>query len=312
MGEIDVTLIDLFKIFSGQSNQLNFYNVIINYRLPKIVATILTGIALPTSGFLMQELFKNPLAGPSVFGISSAAGLGVAMFIFVFSSLGYSIIIENSWAMIFSAFIGALLGMFVVGFFAWKINSTVALIIIGFMIASFVSSILGVLEYFSVSDKIKSYVVWSFGSMEGLSWGQLSVYFLSVILGVFSSLFAITPLKGLLLGNEYASTMGININKLRLIIFFSTSILVASSTAFTGPIAFIGLAIPHLCRTYWPSANLFWLFLMVNLTGILAMLFFVFIAQLFPNHTLPINIITSLFGAPIIVSIIWNRKNLFV
>lgn len=282
--------------------------LIVDYRLPKTLAAILAGIALPISGLLLQELFRNPLADPSVLGITSASGLGVAMVIFSSSIFGMSSLANNSWLICFASFIGAFMALLVIVYFSSKLNSTGALIIVGIMIAGFTAAIIGILQFFAPSEKIKTFLVWTFGSISGLSWSQIFVFSAMVVFGIGLSLLTLKGISGLRLGENYAHTMGVNIKQIRWLILISAAILTAAATAFVGPIAFIGLAIPHICRIAFKRTDIFELYILVALTGVLSMLIFSYLAQIFPNGSLPINIITSLIGAPIVMSIILNRK----
>lgn len=301
-GNADVSLLDFFKDETASK-------LILDYRLPKTLAAVLAGISLPISGLLLQELFRNPLADPSVLGITSAAGLGVAVIVFLSSVLGLSTWLNNSWLICIASFVGAFLALLLIVFFASKLNSTASLIIVGIMIAGFSAALIGVLQFFAPSDKIKTFLLWTFGSISGLSWSQIIVFTLISCLGIFMSLFSLKGISGLRLGENYAYSMGINIKRNRWIILISSALLTASATAFVGPIAFIGLAIPHICRIVFKKTQIFQLYILVFLTGILSMLLFSWLAQLFPNGNLPINILTSLIGAPIVMSILLNPQH---
>lgn len=301
IGNASVSILDLFDDEMA-------YRLIVDYRLPKTIAAILTGIALPLSGLMLQELFRNPLADPSVLGITSAAGLGVALVIFLSSILGFASIVNNSWLISLASFFGAFLALLLIVFFSARLNSTSALIIVGIMVAGFSSAIIGVLQFFAPSEKIKTYLMWTFGSLSGLSWAQILVFSIMTFIGLLISALTLKGISGLRLGENYAHTMGINIKKIRWLILISSALLTAAATAFVGPIAFIGLAIPHICRIVFKSTKILKLYILVILTGIFSMLLFSWIAQIFPNGSLPINIITSLIGAPIVMSIILNRN----
>lgn len=239
VGNAKISLLDVFNDDIAQK-------LIIDYRLPKTIAAVLSGIALPISGWLLQELFRNPLADPSVLGISAAAGLGVAVVIFLSSILGFTTWLNNSWLLCMASFFGAFLALMVIVYFSTKLNSTAALIIIGMMIAGFSTAIIGVFQFFAPSEKIKTYLLWTFGSLSGLSWTQIFIFALLTFTGTLVSLFTLKGISGLRLGENYARTMGINIQKVRWLILIASAILTAATTAFVGPIAFIGLAVPHL------------------------------------------------------------------
>ena len=282
--------------------------LVLDFRLPKTIAALLAGIALPISGLLLQELFRNPLADPSVLGITSASGLGVAIVIFLSATLGLSDWVHNPWLLSLASFCGALLGLMILVFFSSRIHSTAGLIIVGMMIAGLASALIGVLEFFAPSEKIKAYLIWTFGSMSGLSWTEIWVFTFLVFMGILISIFSLKGISGLRLGENYAHTMGIHIPKIRWLILISSAILTASATAFVGPVAFIGLAIPHICRIVFKRTEISKLYTLVILLGVFSMLLFLWISQIFPNGNLPINIITSLIGAPIVMSILLNRN----
>lgn len=299
-GNASVSLLDFFKNETASK-------LILDYRLPKTLAAVLAGISLPISGLLLQELFRNPLADPSVLGITSAAGLGVAIVIFLSSALGITAWLNNSWLICIASFVGAFLALLLIVFFASKLNSTGSLIIVGIMIAGFSAALIGVLQFFAPSDKIKTFLIWTFGSISGLSWNQIMVFSFTSFLGILLSIFTLKGISGLRLGENYAHSMGVDIKKTRWLILISSALLTASATAFVGPIAFIGLAIPHICRILFKRTQIYQLYSLVVLTGIFSMLLFSWLAQLFPNGNLPINILTSLIGAPIVMSILLNR-----
>jgi iron complex transport system permease protein len=301
VGNADVSLLDWNSNDSAKK-------LIWDFRLPKAIAAILTGIALPISGLILQELFRNPLADPSVLGITSASGLGVALVIFLSGVLGFFGFINSPWMLCLASILGALLGLLLIVFFSSRLSSTAGLIIIGMMIAGFSSAIIGILQFFAPSEKIKTYLVWTFGSITGLTWSQILVYFIMVSAGILISLFTLKGISGLRIGENYAHTMGISIPKTRWMILISSAILTASATAFVGPIAFIGLAIPHICRIAFKETQILRLYTLVFLLGIFSMLLFAWISQIFPSGSLPINILTSLIGAPIVVSIILHKS----
>lgn len=301
VGNASISLLDAWDNESAKK-------LVVDFRLPKTLAALLTGIALPISGLLLQELFRNPLADPSVLGITSASGLGVALVIFLSSILGFYGILNNPWLLSFASILGAFLGLALIVFFSARLKSTGSLIIIGMMIAGFSSAIIGILQFFAPSEKIKTYLLWTFGSISGLSWSHISVYALMVAIGILISIFSLKGISGMRLGENYAHTMGIPIKKTRGLILLSSAILTASATAFVGPIAFIGLAIPHICRIAFQESSVVKLYSLVILVGIFSMLLFAWISQIFPTGSLPINILTSLIGAPIVMSIILHKS----
>lgn len=307
IGKVAIPISDILTVFNGSSDEIST-NLILNFRIPKSIAAILVGIALPVAGFLMQELFKNPLAEPSVLGVTSMASLGVGIVIFLFSILGLDMYLNNPWLIIIASLIGSLVALLLILSFSTKIKSSASLVILGFMLSGLTGALIGMMQYIAPSDKIKTFLMWGFGSLSGLTWEQLAVFFLFIIIGLGISLFTLRGISALLLGERYAATMGINTERLRILILISTAILTAAATAFTGPIGFVGLVIPHLCRTFLKTGDIRLLFKWVITTGIFSMLLFSILTEAFPFGTLPINIITSLIGAPIVISILLNNK----
>ena len=308
LGSTTHSFSDFYNIFDPENQTL--IKIIFQHRLPRSLTAILTGIALPLSGWVLQEYFRNPLAGPSVLGVTSSAGLGVAIIIVLGSSLGFGLLVYQPWFLILGALFGAFATMFILLIVAKKITSTTALIIVGFMIAALSGSLIGVLEFFASDRELKSYVLWSFGSLNGLNPHQLIYFSLFTFLGLLLIRFQIPSLIKMQLGENYARTMGVNVSKLRLNLIIASSLLTGVCTALVGPIAFIGLAVPHICRIYLKTSNFYLLFAYIIILGILFMLIFSMIAELFPGGALPINIITALFGAPIVLSIIFKNRSL--
>lgn len=303
IGKVEIPI----KEIIGSTDEVN-RNLVLNFRLPKSITAVLIGLSLPIAGFLMQELFKNPLAEPSVLGVTSMASLGVAIVIFLFTTLGLDTWLNNPWLLIFASFIGSIFALFFILLFLNKVKSSASLVILGFMLSGLTVAFIGLMQYFSTSDKIKTFLMWGFGSISGLSWEQVGVFALFVSFGLIGSIFTLRGISALILGEKYAQSVGIDIKKLRILILVSAALLTASATAFTGPIAFVGLAVPHICRSVLKTGNMRLLFRWVLLAGVCIMLLFSILTDLFPFGTLPINIITSLIGAPIVISILLNNK----
>ena len=308
VGKVSISFNEIYHVFFGTSDEM-INNLVLNFRLPKSITALLVGISLPISGFLMQELFKNPLADPSVLGITSMASLGVGVVIFLFSIIGLDQYLNNPWITIIASFLGAITALLIVIVFSFRVKSAASLVILGFMISGLSGALIGMMQYFAPSDKIKAFLIWGFGSLSGLSWQQISIFALFVLSGIIVSLFSLRGITALLLGERYAQSLGINIKKLRFIILIATALLTASATAFAGPIGFIGLAIPHICRTLLKTGDMRVLYRWIFVSGIFFMLLFSILTEIFPFGTLPINIITALFGSPIVISILLNNKN---
>ncbi len=287
--------------------------IIIDYRLPKAFTAIIVGSGLSLSGLLMQTLFRNPLAGPFVLGISSGASLGVAILVLGSSFLTSVAFLSSGFSLALFASLGSFLVLIAVMLIATKVRDTMAILIIGLMFGSITTAIVSVLSYFSNSEKLQQYVFWTFGSLGDLSWNALLLLFTIFSFGVLISVYSLKSLNSLLLGENYAKSLGLNIKKSRYLIIIATSLLAGSVTAFAGPIVFIGLAVPHLTRQLFNTTNHRVLVPAVLLYGAIIMLFCDTIAQLpSSEYTLPINAITSLIGAPVVIwLLIRKRKMIF-
>ncbi len=299
---------------SDTTNQ-SWQYIVTSYRLPKTITAILVGSSLAISGLLMQTLFRNPLAGPFVLGISSGASLGVATLLLSAGIFGGAVagLATSSYALVIAASLGSFLVLLIVLLAARKVRNTMSILIIGLMFGSFTSAIISILAYFSNAEQLQQFMFWSFGSVGNLNWIDISIFLTLVLLGLIMILFILKPLNSLLLGEDYAKSMGVNFNKTRTIALIATSILTGVCTAFAGPIAFIGLAVPHLTKLIIVTSNHKILLPAVAIMGAILMLISDTIAQL-PNstYTLPINAVTTLFGAPIVIwLLVRKRKILF-
>ena len=314
-GSVSIPFKDIFAIFIGDENiKESWQTIILNFRLPKAITAILVGSGLSISGLLMQTLFRNPLAGPFVLGISSGASLGVALLILGTSFFGsFTLLAYSNWSIAIASSLGSFLVLSAVIFAANKVRNTMSILIIGLMFGSFTAAIISVLSYFSEAQQIQQYVFWSFGSLGNLSWDELSIFILIYLLG-FAGVFAIIkPLNSFLLGEKYAKSLGINIKQSRLIILVITSLLTGVITAFSGPIAFIGLAVPHIAKLIFTTSNHKILIPATAITGAIVLLICDIIAQVpTSEYTLPINAITSLFGAPVVIWLLIRKKKLYV
>ena len=316
LGSVLIPWSDTLSSLLGSSvEKESWRNIIINYRLPKAFTAVIAGSGLGISGLLMQTLFRNPLAGPFVLGISSGASLGVALLILGSAYIGgYTVsFLISDWGLLIAASIGSIFVLFLVLLVSAKVQDTMAILIIGLMFGSITTAIVSVLSYFAPAEKLQRYIFWRFGSLGSLSWADLLILFGMFFTGMLFAIIAIKPLNTLLLGENYARSLGLNIKKSRFLIIISTGILAGSITAFTGPIAFIGLAVPHLTRQLFHTSDHKTLIPAVILLGSIIMLLCDTIAQL-PGieYTLPINAITSLIGAPVVIwLLVRKRKMLF-
>ncbi len=314
LGSVYIPPADALKILFGQPiDSVSSEQILLNFRLPKALTAILVGSALGISGLQMQTFFRNPLAGPFVLGISSGASLGAALLIL--GGFGWGI---SAWdgvvfasAQVIAAAAGAVLVMLAVIAVARSLRDAMSLLIVGLMFSSTTGALVSIMQYFSQSDDIQAYMLWSFGSLGGLSWQEMWVFVPVIMLGLLLSFASAKQLNLLLLGEQYARSMGLNIRKARLIIITSTCILAGTVTAFCGPIAFIGIAVPHMVRMLFPTSDHLLLIPLVCLMGAGTMLFCDLIAQLpGSSNLLPINAVTSLVGGPIVIWIIISRRNL--
>lgn len=310
-GQVAIPLKEVFKSLLGSTASKDTWEYIIfNFRLPKAITAILVGIGLSISGLLMQTLFRNPLAGPYVLGLSSGSSLGVALVILASNILGFGIL-NLEVSIILASCLGSFLVMLLVLIISQRLRDTATILIVGLMFSSFTSAIVSVLTYFSSAEQLQKFTFWSMGNLGNLSWKNIFVLFISVLLGLLMSLLSIKSLDALLLGENYAKSMGLNVKKSRYVIIIATSILAGSITAFAGPIAFVGLAVPHLAKLLFQTSNHKILFWSTILIGGILMLFCDMISQL-PglDFTLPINAITSIIGAPIVIWLLIRKKNL--
>lgn len=313
LGSVNIPLKDvLSSLTGGQATKSTWEYIILNYRLPKAITAVLVGTGLSVSGLLMQTLFRNPLAGPYVLGLSSGASLGVA---FVILGAGLlpsflSVIALSSYGIVIASTCGSTLVLLLVLLVSQRLRDTMAILIVGLMFGSFTTAIVSVLTYFSTAEQLQKFTFWSMGSLGNLSWSTIGILTVCVIVGLLLSAKSIKPLNALLLGENYAKSMGLNFNQARLIIIFATSILSGAITAFAGPIAFIGLAVPHIAKLTFQTSNHTVLFWSTLFFGAIIMLFCDIVSQM-PGFdvTLPINAITSIIGAPVVIWLLVRKRN---
>lgn len=305
VGEVWATLM-------GNATDASHATIILKMRLPKVIVAIASGMALSASGLQMQTLFRNPLAGPYVLGINSGASLGVALFTLAAPLLG---IATSSWLRMFGitgmAWIGSAAILLLVMSLSRKIRNINVILIIGMMLSSAISAVVGILQYMGTDESLKAFVVWTMGSVATVTTEQLHILVPVVIVGLMLAVVAIKPLNILLLGEAYAETMGLNLTRSRIIIFLSTTLLAGSVTAFCGPIGFIGLAIPHLARMTFRTADNRVLMPATILWGGVSMLICTVVCDIVARNgmMLPINTITSLLGIPIIIYVVLHNNN---
>ena len=313
-GQVSIPLKEIFKILLGQeSSKSTWEYIILNFRLPKAITAILVGMGLSISGLLMQTLFRNPLAGPYVLGLSSGSSLGVA---FVILGAGFlpsflNEVVLSNYGIVLASCLGSFLVVLAILIVAQRLRNTMSILIFGLMFGSFAGAIVNVLTYFSSAEKLQKFTFWSMGNLGNLSWNSIGILGTVVGCGLLLSLFSIKSLDALLLGENYAKSVGLNFKKARLIIIIATSILAGSITAFAGPIAFIGLAVPHIAKLIFQTSNHKTLFFSTHLIGGILMLICDIISQMpYLSMTLPINAITSIMGAPVVIWLLIGKKNI--
>ncbi len=301
----------ILSFFAPLQSDETFRTIILDFRLPKALTAIFTGAALSLSGLQMQTVFRNPLAGPYVLGISAGASLGVALFVLGFSSvLAFGIVTATgAWTLAIVAWAGSFLVMLLVLYVSLRVNDIMTILILGILFTSAVAAIVSILQYFSNESMLKAFIIWTMGSLGSVTKSQLSVLIPAIVLGTVLAFIKIKDLNAFLLGENYARSLGVSIKGSRVIIFLSTSLLAGTITAFCGPIGFIGIAVPHICRVLFKTSNHLVLVPAVVLTGSAVMLFSDIVSQL-PGmqSTLPINSVTALIGIPIIIWMIVKNK----
>ncbi|MEO8254556.1 MAG: iron ABC transporter permease [Flavobacterium sp.] len=314
LGSIAIPFKEIYQsLTGGQASKSTWEYIIINYRLPKAITVILVGMGLAISGLLMQTLFRNPLAGPYVLGLSSGASLGVA-FVILGAGLVPAFLQEillSSYGIVLASTLGSSCVLLAVLLVSIRLRDTMTILIVGLMFGSLSTAIVGTLSYFSTAEQLQKFTFWSLGNLGNLSWTSICILAFCVLLGLLLSLASIKSLNALLLGENYARSLGLNYQKTRLIIILATSILAGSITAFAGPIAFIGLAVPHIAKLVFQTSNHSILFWGTLLFGAMIMLICDTIAQV-PGGatTLPINAVTSIFGAPIVIWLLLRKQKM--
>ena len=308
LGSVSIPASDVLRILMGdESEKASWQFIILQSRLPQAITAMFCGASLAVSGLMLQTAFRNPLAGPSIFGINSGAGLGVAL-VMLFLGGGLSIgsvSVSGFAAILAAAFIGAMAVMAVIFFFSTLVRNNVMLLIIGIMIGYISNSAISLLNFFATDEGVKSYMVWGMGSFGGVSMTSMPVFLTVSIAGLFGALMLIKPLNALMLGDRYAENLGINIIRVRNWLLIVTGLLTAIVTAFCGPVAFIGLAVPHIARLMLQTDNhrslLPATILMGSVVALLCNLLCVLPGE---SGVIPLNAVTPLIGAPVIIYVI--------
>lgn len=300
-------VIDAIFRTTGNNSEI----IILKFRLPKAITALIVGVALSLSGLQMQTVFRNPMAGPYVLGISSGASLGVAFVILGFSSAVTPDSLNNlgNWILVAAAWTGAGAVMLLIMAISSRVKDIMTILILGIMLSSGISAIVTIMQYFSSESMLKTYVIWTMGSLGNLTENQLNVLLISVSAGVLLSLFSSKMLNALLLGENYAGSIGLNVRFARGVIFICTSILAGSVTAFCGPIGFIGIAVPHITRILFKTSDHRILIPGTIVLGGAVMLLSDIISQLPGSESvLPLNAVTSLIGIPVVIWVIMRNK----
>jgi iron complex transport system permease protein len=301
---------DFLRLLFRKTEHTNAEYILYSIRFPRIITAVLVGSGLSVAGLMLQTLFHNPLAGPYVLGISSGAGLGVA--IYTMSTVLFAGIqpLITAGGQAVAAMIGSGLVFFLILLFSFRLNDSVSLLIVGIMTGSLVGAIVGILQYFGSSDSVHKFVIWSLGSLGSVSWIHIIIILPVYLISIIASILIIKPLDFMLMGETHARVSGVNVRLIRIIMIIIASLLAGTLTAFAGPIAFVGMTIPHLTRLLFGKINHKNIIPGVILSGTLLMLICDIISQVPGKATvLPINSVTAIFGAPVVVFLILhNRK----
>lgn len=317
VGAVDIPVGDVFRILGSAVGLTSIEDgqgvgsyIVLNSRLPQAVTAMFCGASLAVSGLMLQTAFRNPLAGPSIFGINSGASLGVALVMLLLGGniTAGSFSLSGFAAILFAAFVGAMVVMALILFFSTLVKNNVMLLIIGIMIGYLATSAISLLNFFATDAGVQSYMVWGLGNFGGVTINQLPVFVIVSILGLLASVALIKPLNALLLGEQYAENLGINTRRVRFYLLLVTGILTAITTAFCGPVAFIGLAVPHIARMVIGTENHRQLLPSTILMGGIVALVCNIISVL-PGDAgiIPLNAVTPLIGAPVIIYVIMRR-----
>ena len=309
-GSVKIPLHQILESLTGQSEQNIWNDIIWQFRFPKAITCVIAGASLATGGLMMQTLFRNPLAGPDVLGLSAGASLLVSLMILSGNAI---FLFSGPWAISIAASIGSASIFILIISISERLRDNVSLLIIGLMIAAVMQSIVSVLQFVSKAEDLQTFMIWTLGSVGGTSWVEIEVMCVVFLVGGVISFASIKSLNALLLGDNYAQSVGINLKRSRLLIVLATSLLTGVVTAFCGPIAFVGLAVPHMIRLIIKTSNHKILIPAVMIGGAALILFCDSVAQL-PGSTqiLPLNAVTSVIGAPVVIWMVLRQKNVKV
>lgn len=313
VGTVDIPPLDVWNVLTGEADTVrpSWQFIVQEVRLPQALTALLCGAALAASGLMLQTAFRNPLAGPSILGIDSGASLGVAIVMLLSggSLMAGKMALSGFLAVTVAAFVGAMAVMGLLLFFSTLLKSDVLLLIVGVMIGYAGSSIISLLNFFSTAEGVHSYMIWGMGSFGGVSMEQIPWFASLVTVGIVLSLLMVKPLNAMLLGNQYAENLGINMHRTRIYLLLATGLLAASTTAFCGPISFLGLAVPHMARLLLRKADHRTLMPLSLLTGTTVALLCNLLCTLPGDQgTVPLSAITPLLGVPVILYVLCHRR----
>ncbi|MDD2299396.1 MAG: iron ABC transporter permease [Fermentimonas sp.] len=311
-GNAPISVKDAWSSLFGGSGNVIVDEIIRNYRLPKAVTAVIAGSALSVSGLLMQTLFRNPLAGPDVLGVSAGAGLGVALLTMLSGSAVYPFISSlGSMAQVIAAVTGAALVLILILGVSARIKDSITILVLGMIFGYVASALVTILQSFADPDSLKVFITWTFGSLGDVTWDKMPLLILLVSAGVILAFLLQKALNSLLLGENYAVSAGLNTKRARILIISISAVITGTVTAFTGPIAFVGVVIPHFARAFFGTVNHKTILPATILLGSILMLVCDIVSQVpIANRTLPINAVSAMFGAPMIIWIVLKRKKL--
>ncbi len=309
IGSANIPISDTINFFLSRPVDNQVKTIISEYRVPKTITAIFAGIALSISGLQMQTIFRNPLAGPFILGISSGAAMGISLLLMTPLVVIIGNTTASAWLMVLFAWLGAWVVLFIIFSVSLRVRNIMTVLIIGILISSALTSIINILQYFSEQSQLKTFVVWTMGSLSGVTLNQLPIFLIPILSGIIIAFLSYGYLNLYLLGENYAQTSGMNLSLTRLIIFLSTGLLTGTVTAFCGPIGFIGIIVPHLARMLFKSSNHKILIPASALIGASFLLASDILSSV-PEYggALPVNSITALLGIPIVIKLIFSNK----
>ena len=310
-GSVHIPLSEILGIlFNNQDSDSASSVILLQSRLPKALTAVLAGAALPVAGLMMQTYFRNPVAGPDILGVSAGASLFVAIVMLSAGTI-FSISAYNSYTIIIAAILGSAIMLLIILAVAYKIKDSITLLIFGLMFGMAISAVVGILQYYSEKGALKLFILWTFGSLGGVTWSQLYLLAPLVIIGVITAVFFAKKLNLLLLGENYARSLGLNLQQIKYVIIFLTALLTGSITAFCGPIAFVGIAVPHLARMLFRTNDHYILIPASVLCGIIILLICDMLTLVSGDSgILPLNSITAFMGAPFVIYILWKNQHM--